>query len=643
MYTVRLINIGIIAFGAILYSSVTLPASAQTFDTSGNATLNGDYFVRQVVTADLDPTTSAIGRTVSVTGVMTFDGKGKYTFTGQLMDTKSGSTAKPYTGSGTYSVASNNLAQIQDPIDSTDTEYGAVAGIGPLAIVASATNGNYRDIFVAIQAGSSASNSALNGSYQFGFIDFLQGNASNVRDGYATLTSTGNGSFGNVTVNGAMANETNTKIQQSFGGVTYSVTGNGSGTVTFPTATAPLAALVTGQKTLYVSADGNLLLAGDPNGFDILVGVKSGSSPAYSPASNATYQGTYFFASLQNNASAAAAGFNDIGSYYGSTLALGAQGAGVSHLHLAYFGEAPFDFTTNIIFNFAPDGTYNDGTYQYLLGANGQVQLQVGTGALYALILSIAAPAAGAPGAAPFVDGSKIFNAGNYAPITNPVAPGEFVTLFGSNLTSAPQSGSIPLPRELGGVKITVNGRPAPISFVSPTQVNFLIPYEIVQPYATIQLTSNGVAANPVTLYTSLSAPGVFTLTSNDGTYPPGIGPAAVLHADYSLVTAEHPAMAGETLQLYVTGLGAVTPSVADGFPAPSNLPAMVNDDVFIDIFDANLINSSANVTFAGLAPGFAGLYQINFVVPAGVAPGMAYVNIATDEAYTSEARLYMQ
>ncbi|HEX5229802.1 MAG TPA: hypothetical protein VFW44_18950, partial [Bryobacteraceae bacterium] len=570
------------SFVTVLSLSFAPPAGAQTFDTSGNGRLKGDYFVRQVLTADLDPVTSAIGRAVSVTGVMTFDGKGGYSFDGQLMDTKAGSTAKPYTVSGKYSVAANNLAQIQDPIDSLDTEIGAVGGVGPRSIIASSTEGNYRDLFVAIQAGSSASNSTVNGSYQLGFIDFLQGNASNVRDGYATLTSTGNGSFGNVTVNGAMANQTNSNIQQAFAGVNYSVQSNGSGTLTFPTAsgTAALGTLVSGKKTLYVSADGNLLVAGNPSGFDLLVGVKSGSGPA----SNDSFQGTYFLAALQNDAAGAAFGENVISTYYGSTLGFGAQGAGVSHWHLAYFDGPPFDFTTNIAFNFASDGTYNDGSYEYLLGANGKAQLQVGTGAFYSLIVALAAPASATSNGAPSIDTTKIFNAGSYAPITNPVAPGESITLFGSNLAPAPQSGSLPLPRSLGGVNITVNGRPAPISFVSPTQVNFLIPFALSQNFATIQLTSNGVAANPVTLYANFSAPGVFTLTSNDGTFAPGIGPAAVLHTDYSLVTADHPAIPGETLQLYVTGLGPVTPSVGDGFAAPSNPPAEVIGDVAIDI-----------------------------------------------------------
>jgi Flp pilus assembly pilin Flp len=242
---------GFTAFVAILCAPLTMPAGAQTFDTRGNGSLKGDYFVRQVVTTQLDPSTSAIGRAFSLTGVMTFDGKGNYTFAGQMVDTQAGSTATPYSTSGVYSAASNGLAQIQNPLDATDTEYGAIAGLGPLAIIASAKEGRYHDLFVAIAAGSPASNNTVNGSYQTGFIDFLQANASQVRDGHYTLTSTGNGALGSVTVSGAMANQGSNDVQQTFAGVTYSITAaNGSGTIPFPTSATPLAALVSGPKTL---------------------------------------------------------------------------------------------------------------------------------------------------------------------------------------------------------------------------------------------------------------------------------------------------------------------------------------------------------------------------------------------------------
>ena len=630
-------------FVTLLCGLFTLTAKAQLFDSSGNATLKGDYFVRQVSTANLDPLTSAIGRGFSLTGVMTFDGAGKYAFSGKLLDTKAGTTARDfsYTG-GLYSVASNGLVQIQNPIDATDTEHGAIAGLGPLAIIASATEGNYRDLFVAIAAGSAASNSTVNGSYQTGFIDFLGANASHVRDGYTTLTSAGAGAFGDITVSGAMANEGSNNVQQTFTGITYSITApNGSGTLTFPTAAAPLGALVSGPKTLYISSDANLLLAGDANGFDILVGVKSNSGAA----SNGMFQGTYFSAGLENDAYDPAGGYNSIDSFYGSALGLGDQGSSVSHFRIAFFGEVPYDYTTDGSFNFASDGTYNDGTYQHMLAANGKIDLQVGTGSLYSLTLEILAQGTPilVPAGAPVIDSLKIFNAASYAPITNSIAPGEFLTLFGSNLASGTQSASVPLPMTLGGVQATVNGRPAPLSFVSSTQVNIQVPFATSESYATLQLIKDGLPSNKVTMYANLSAPGVFTLTNNDGAYPPGIGPAAVLHADYSLVTADNPAKAGETLQLYVTGLGTVTPPVADGAAAPSNPLSMVDDFVAIDLLDQNFVDAQANVTFAGLAPGFAGLYQINFVVPSGVASGLAYVNISTFEAYTSEAKLYMQ
>ena len=145
-----------------------------------------------------------------------------------------------------------------------------------------------------------------------------------------------------------MANQGNKNITQTYSGVTYSINNqSGAGTLTFPTASTPLTALVSGQKTLYVSSDGNLLLGGDPNGFDLIIGIKSLSGSA----ANSMYQGTYFNAALENDASGVAAGNNNIDSFYGSTLALGSQldtafsgkGATISHQRLAYFDQSAFD------------------------------------------------------------------------------------------------------------------------------------------------------------------------------------------------------------------------------------------------------------------------------------------------------------
>jgi len=643
----------ILTFMPLFSAGLAIPAAAQTFDTSGNANLSGPYFVRQVVTTDLDPNTGAIGRAISLTGVMIFNGQipGQYTFIGQMSDSMAGTSGAVYSTTGAYSVESNGLAQIQNPIDSTDTEYGAIAGVGPVAIVASATEGAYHDVFIAIQSGSGASNGSVNGSYNVGFIDFLQGNASQVRDGYYTLTSTGNGNLPTVSVNGVMANKGNKNVTQTFSGVTYSINiPSGAGALTFPTASTPLTALVSGQKTFYVSSDGNLLLGGDPNGFDLIIGIKSLSGSA----ANSMYQGTYFNAGLENDASDVAAGNNDIDSFYGSTLALGSQldtafpgrGATISHQRLTYFDQSAYDYSSDGYFNFVPKGTYDDGVYQYALGVNGQAVLIVGTASFYSLSVNLAAqPFQGATSV--FLQPLSIFNAASYAPITNPVAPGEFVTIYGSGLSSVTQSAqSLPLPLTLGNVKVTVNGRPAALDYVSPTQINLLIPIETAETYATFQVTNNKVASNQVTVYTNLTAPGVFTAANLDGTFPLGIGPAAVTHLNYSVVTEDNPAVAGETLVLYLTGLGAVTPPVADGAAGSSNPLSTANEypgSIGVDILDSTGADVDAALSFAGLAPALAGVYQINFVVPSGLSSGLAWVNVSTNEAYTSEAKLFIQ
>jgi uncharacterized protein (TIGR03437 family) len=615
-------------------------AAAQTgfngFDSSANATLKGAYFLRQVLIANFDQNNGAITHAISLTGTLTFDGNGNYTFSGQETDSTTGSTAQAFTATGQYSVAANGLAQIQGLYDNTDIEFGAVSGIGPSAIVASATEGLYDDVFIAIPIASSVSNSSLQGTYKVGFIDFLQANASQVRDGYYTLISTGNGSLGNVTISGAMANQNSNATTQTVSGVTYSLAASG-GSITFPTASNPLTALVSGQKSFNISADGNILLGGAPNGFDLIVGVKGLSGPA----SNSTFQGTYYSAALENDASDLANGNNNVDSFYGSVLALG-EGDLIYHERLTFFDAAAGDFTGDYQYQFGSDGTYNDGGLENILGAGGQALLQVGVSTFYSLTANFMAQ--NYTGGKVFIDPLRIWNAANFAPVTNPVAPGEYVTIFGTGLsTSTASAQSFPLPTNMGGAQVAINGRLAPLSYVSPTQINLLVPYATSEDSAVFQVTTNNVTSNQVTMYTNLTAPGVFALTSNGGAFAPGVGPAAVLHANYTLVTPSSPAVAGETLQLYLTGLGSVTPAVNDGAAAPSSSLSTVDETIVIYIADANGNFVQANVSFQGLAPGFAGLYQVNFVVPSGLASGLAEINVGTDEAVAQQAKLYVQ
>lgn len=595
-----------------------------SFDTSGDGTLNGAYFVRQLLTS-LDSNTGAITRAVSLTGTMTFDGNGNFTFSGQELDSTQGNTASPYSISGTYVVSSSGLFQIQNPIDNTDTDFGGVGGSGE--IVASATEGPYDDIFVAIPEGPA---SGLQGSYQVGLIDFLQGNASNVRDAYFTLAPDGNGNFGSVTVNGAMANQGSTNTQQTLSGVTYSFSGS-NGTITFPTALDPAAALVSGAKRFAVSADRNILVGGSVSGFDLFVGIQSAFS-----ATNSTFGGTYFVGALGNDTSGSCNAPNCIDSFYGS-LASNGQGAGTEHLRYVGFTSPAFDFTNDISYQFPSSGIYNDGVVELLIGVNGEGLLQVGTGSYYTLILGFQAQQYSGTGV--FLDPDGIVNAANFAPITNPVAPGEYVSLFGSGLAANAQASSLPLPAALGSAQVNVDGTSAPFLLASPTLLNILVPNETpANDVATFQVSANQQSSTPVALYTAGTAPGVFTSTAN------GIGPADVFHANYTYVTENSPAVPGETVFFYATGLGATTPPVADGAAAPSGSFAIVNDPkLSVDIYDSSGNTNPAKVAFAGLAAGLAAVYQINFTVPSGVAPGEGYLDVGTTDGYTSEAKIWVQ
>jgi uncharacterized protein (TIGR03437 family) len=182
-----------------------------------------------------------------------------------------------------------------------------------------------------------------------------------------------------------------------------------------------------------------------------------------------------------------------------------------------------------------------------------------------------------------------------------------------------------------------VNGQLAPLSYVSPGQINILAPMATTQNFATFQVSNNNVLSNQVTFYNAPTAPGVFTGA------PSGIGVAAILHANYTPVTQASPALAGETVLLYLTGLGSVTPAVNDGAAAPSSPLSNVDDpNLEVDLYDQNGNDQLANIAFAGLAPGFAGLYQINFTIPSGLTGGQVSVDVGTSDAYTTEAFTYV-
>jgi uncharacterized protein (TIGR03118 family) len=212
-----------------------------------------------------------------------------------------------------------------------------------------------------------------------------------------------------------------------------------------------------------------------------------------------------------------------------------------------------------------------------------------------------------------------IQNAGSF--LASDIAPNTWVALKGAALATRPVGWTVTgstLPTTVGGVGVTVNGEAAPVSFVSNTQINFLVPADIPPGPVRIQTTNNGLTSAFVSTNALLTAPSFLLLgtnATNGHLYPAAthanntpIGPAGLI----SGVTTT-PAAPGETIVLYGTGFGVTNPPIPNGQIVPSPLPLPAWPTVLIDA-------TEAQVTFAGLVD--PGLYQINVVVPPGLSSG---------------------
>jgi uncharacterized protein (TIGR03437 family) len=587
----------------LIIATLLLLASGLQAQVLDNSFLSGRYGFRQVLLATNPQGQPIEGRSLS--GVFSFDGRGTFSYEGTRILGTSGPGA--FRGTGTYTVDPSGFVLMSNPLENNSRMN---MRLGQNLLIGSTTDsaGNLFDLLIAVPLPAAAvGNSVLNGTYAGASLEFPNGIFFNVKNSFFRMTANGQGGFGLLNASGQTSQNGRRVLQQSIGPATYGLNADSTGLMLIP-ATAPFTPqtqLLLGDKQIYVSSGGEFFVGGSTSqgAHDILFAMRTlpGSG------STASLRGFYFGAGLKAE--------NSRPSSFAGTLNSLGNGRAVWSRRVR-LPEGNVDASAVNDYSVAGDGVGSMLTNRLAVGVNGNVFLQSGTSFVdtdnYELAIGVKARDLSGTGA--FINPLGVFNGASFAPAGNPIAPGQFIALFGTGLGPAsPVVAQPPFPPTLANVTVTIQGRPAPLYFVSSGQISALVPFATAGQNAEIIVRNGGVESNTVTVPVARTSPGIYSLTQN------GIGPGAILKPDFSTVSAANPTRRGDTILIYLTGLGELNPPVADG-AAPGTSPlSRVVDNVNVYIGGIR-----AAVTYAGGAPGLAGLYQINCVIPANAPIGSA-------------------
>jgi len=204
--------------------------------------------------------------------------------------------------------------------------------------------------------------------------------------------------------------------------------------------------------------------------------------------------------------------------------------------------------------------------------------------------------------------------------------PGSFGSIFGTGLmediTGVVAASGPPFPTTLRGVSVTIDNVPAPIIAIADTgqgeQINLQVPFELAPGLSRVVLSNNGTETVLEGVRVRETQPGIFEASVQNGLY------AAALHADFRLVAPADPARPGETILLFLTGLGPLVPDPGTNRPGPIP-PARTSIRPTV-LFDGSPVND-----FGGFyAPGLAAAYQINFTVPDDATTGNHEISVVS-------------
>jgi uncharacterized protein (TIGR03437 family) len=269
-------------------------------------------------------------------------------------------------------------------------------------------------------------------------------------------------------------------------------------------------------------------------------------------------------------------------------------------------GSAPSTLSVSINAANLAAGTYTSAVPITASGASGSP-----TSVAITLVVQGAQPA------------PTITAAGNAGSFQTNFASATWISIFGTNLSTVTYTWQASdfsnglLPTSLQGVSVTIDGIPAYVDYISPTQINALAPDDANTGPVQVQVTTAQQTSNSLSVQKNQFSPALFTI--DNGAY------VAALHADYTLVGNANllpgvttlPAQPGETILLYGTGFG------------PTNPPLLTDQLVATPSPLANTVQVTiggvaATVVYAGLVE--SGLYQLNVTVPASLTSGNAAV-----------------
>jgi uncharacterized protein (TIGR03437 family) len=325
--------------------------------------------------------------------------------------------------------------------------------------------------------------------------------------------------------------------------------------------------------------------------------------------------------------------------WHAATLGLiqSAETLGISADSIAFSGTTVLTATITAS-GAAPTGNVRFATGNSLLGtaavgANGTATLTISGGLLAPGPNTISAQYLGDSahsGAAAFGivtvttadnDSPVIGGVSNGASFTQSFAPGDIISIFGTELAPTTAESSAPLSALLGGTQVTIDGLEAPLYYASPGQLNVQIPYNIpAGSQVTLTVFDGENVPVSVQLVVSAVAPAIFTYSGG---------------APIPFTTAAQ----GQEVYMFITGAGAVSPAVLTGQTPPANatvseLPAPV------DAVTVTVGGASATVDFVGEPTWSVGVIQVNYTIPTGVTPGAQPVVVSINGVESAAATL---